>query len=436
MLSGSWARWSLLLMAAAVLLCGAYFAGHDEGPFDLWVRVVIAVEVVAGILVVLAALAWRDQSPDRFWLVMIVVLGVLCRLVAMPATRELSDDAARYHWDGKVLAHGINPFLHSPESHELAHLPRHPVDDKINHPWNRTCYPPVSQILFAGGYLLSPGSLRGFQLLCLLSELAAWLLLARELARRRLPRAWLLLAVWSPLLIFQGYLPGHVDLLYLPWVVLFFTAVSDGRPGRAGLALAVACLIKPLPLLLAPAAMRRLGLRGSVRLGIIVAVVVLVGYLPLLGAGHRLVESTLLMFREWSFNGSLVRLLEAVLPEGYVRPALGAMFFVLLALATWRGRDLPSRMLLAVLAYVVATPVLFPWYLAVAIPLLVLRPDPALLALVVTIPLTDEVVVRYWTDGTWQPALWPWVAQYVLFYTLLVISVLRRWGMFTRAGST
>ena len=413
-------RWGLLVLTAVVLLAGAVLIGQETGPYGNWIWQTIALSVVGGALVLASTWQWRHEDVSRRWLLVVVLFGVVLRLAIIPSTRELSDDAARYHWDGKAIAHGVNPFLHSPDEPAVAHLWTDAIDERINHPWNRTCYPPVAEGLFTVGYLLSPGSLRGLQLLCLMAEILTWFLLAQELARRKRSAAWLLLMVWSPLLVCQGYLPGHLDLLLLPFVALLISATLAKNAARAGLWLALACLIKPLPLLWLPAIARELGLRRTVRLVAVCAIVGILAYLPFWKAGSFLFSSTWLMATDWSFNGSIGAVLESVLTKRQAHLGSGFLTGLGLILTTWRGRDFLGRALAAQVVFVAFTPTLFPWYLVSTLPLLVLRPQAALLALVLLIPLSDQVVIAHHLRGVWHesPAL-RW-AQYLPFYGLLV----------------
>jgi hypothetical protein len=423
-------RWLLLGLSGCWLLGWSLFVGLDEGPFDRWVWGVILAQVGGGLLVVLTAWAWRRDQPGRRSLVPILLAAVLFRVAAMPASRDLSDDAYRYHWDGKVLTCGINPYLYAPDATEVAHLQIHPVDDKINHPWYRTCYPPLAELLFAAGYRLSPGRLTGLNLLTLLAEILTWWLLLGALKQRGLPPINLLLIAWSPLLIFQGYLPGHLDLLYLPFFTLFILMVPRGRAVWAGIVLGLACLIKPLPLFQLPAAWRELGWRRGLFMILVMTAVAILFYLPFRTAGIKLIESTWLMAREWSFNGSLGALCEQWWPRLTAHYVVGVVLVGLILLATWYGRDLLARMLMIQAAFYICTPTLFPWYLVGMYPLLVLRPDPALLALGILIPLADEVLIPFHATGIWAPAGWvPWV-EYVPFYGLLALGAWRGWGMF------
>ena len=414
-----------LAAVALALLAGAVAIGQDVGDVASWIRLVIAFEVIGGILVLASIRRWRDQTTGRGWLVAVMLVGVVLRLAVLPADRELSDDAARYHWDGKAIVHGVNPYLFAPDDPAVARLWTDAVDDRINHPWNRTCYPPVAEGLFAIGHLLSPGRLLGLQGLGLLAEIATWVLLARELERRRRSLSWLLLIVWSPLLICQGYLPGHVDMLALPFVALLISSVLGGHGARSGGWLALACLVKPLPLLILPAIARELGLRRSLRVVAVFGAVVVAAYFPFRSAGIRLFSSTWLMATDWSFNGSVAAGLEKFMPMGPAHLLAGILTAVAIGVATWRGRDFLARAAGACLAFVALTTTLFPWYLISFLPLVVLRPRPALVGMMILIPLADIVVIGHQLQGLWREEAWVRWFQYLPFFGLLAWELYR-----------
>lgn len=414
----------LLGLTAGSLLLGAGLIGGQVGDYGQWVHLNQIFGVVGGSLVLATAWVWRSRPLPRRWLLVMALFGISLRLAVLPATRELSDDAARYHWDGKAIAHGVNPFLFAPDAPEVARLWTQPIDERINHPWNRTCYPPVAEGLFTIAYFLSPGRLLGLQLLSLLAEIITWVILARELSRRQRPRSWLLLVMWSPLLISQGYLPGHVDMLLLPFVALLLGAVTRKQAGRSGLWLVLACLIKPLPLLFLPAIMRELGWRRTAQLGAVFLGVALVAYWPFRAAGWFLFSSTWLMATDWTFNGSVGHCLELLLPMRQAHLAAGILTGLGIVLVTWRGRDFLSRAVAAFIVFVIFTPTLFPWYLVSVLPLLVLRPQPALLALGVMVPLADQVMIGFRAHAIWSEAPWVRWAQYVAFCGSLAAGVI------------
>jgi hypothetical protein len=141
------------------------------------------------------------------------------------------------------------------------------------------------------------------------------------------------------------------------------------------------------------------------------------------------------MATDWSFHGSVGALLERLLPMGAAHAVSAALLGIAILASLRFGGDMLSRMMLAWTAFIVFTPTLFPWYLAGLLPLLALRPDPALLYLAATAILAEEVIVGYRATGAWEPAPWAKLAQYAPFYALLAIEAWKRWGMWRRSDA-
>jgi len=424
-------RWLLLAGTAVLMPASACRRGPGGAARAPWTWTAILASVVGSGLVLATAWAWREAAISPCLLVVLLLLGVAFRLAVIPANHFLSDDAFRYHWDGKVLWHGINPYRYPAGDPALDYL-RTGSFDQLARPDLRTVYPPLAEALFALGYAFTPTSLLGLQALMLVSEVAAWLLLLAELRRRGLPLAFIILMAWSPLLIFEGYLPGHVDALMLPFIVLFITSIERGSAVASGVALALACLLKPHAVIFAPVALRQFGLRRGGLFGLVFVGLFAGAYVPFLSPdlGLSVFSSVGLMARHWAFNGSLAALIRQVLPRDPAREVAAALLVLLLLASVWRGRDSTARMLMAVTAFIVCTPNLFPWYLFLMLPLLVLRPDPALLALGLLIPITETVTLDFRLTGVWQQPLWQVLVEYAPFYCLLALSAKRRWGMF------
>ncbi|WP_237707101.1 hypothetical protein [Pseudoalteromonas sp. BSi20652] len=68
----------------------------------------------------------------------------------------------------------------------------------------------------------------------------------------------------------------------------------------------------------------------------------------------------------------------------------------------------------------ILSPVLFPWYLLPLVPLLALRPNIYLLAWLLLMPMTYEVLGNFLCCQQWQPALWPVVLLGVLYVLTLL----------------
>ena len=93
------------------------------------------------------------------------------------------------------------------------------------------------------------------------------------------------------------------------------------------------------------------------------------------------------------------------------------------------------RVLLAVAAFVVCTPTLYPWYLIWALPLLVLVPDLAIVSILLLAPLSYVVLIPWQERGAWTLPAWVTLAEYAPFYAFLALGAWRRTGMFRRMPS-
>lgn len=369
-------------------------------------------------------LAWNGR-PGRWAIVLGALVAVAARWLVSGTLHPLSDDIARYAWDGRVFAHGINPYQFAPTAPELEALRRMGPALALNHPDLHTVYPPLAQLAFTLAWRLDPQGFAGFRGLALAAETVTVLLLARVLVREGRPLARLALLAWLPLAVLEGHAPGHVDTLVMPFVVAALTSIESRRAGAAGFWLGLAALIKPFPLLIVPAALRELEPRGRARLLATIVLVVAVGYAPFAGAGHWLFDSMWRMAREWVFNGSLAALLAAWLGNGPARiVSLIAMIAAIVA-AVSLGGTFRRRVVLAIVAFVAFTPTLYPWYLVWALPVLVLQPHLALLSVVVLVPLSYHVLIPWQELGLWRLPAWVPIVEYVPFYALLALGAWR-----------
>ena len=142
-------------------------------------------------------------------------------LLALPPV--LSDDLYRYVWDGRVLAAGFDPYAHAPDASALAAL-RDEAWRHINHAELPTIYPPVAVAAFA---LLTPVGVLGPKLLGLLGLLLLVAAVSRLAPAARVSQAAFGTAL-NPLLLAEGPLHGHIDVLASACVALALVALPRG----------------------------------------------------------------------------------------------------------------------------------------------------------------------------------------------------------------
>ncbi|MCA9666387.1 MAG: hypothetical protein KC503_12390 [Myxococcales bacterium] len=368
------------------------------------------------------ALSREAAALSRRALLAVVVLGVVAMRLAVPLGKPTaSDDAYRYLWDGRVQAAGHNPYAYPPQHPRLVELRDARFYPNVFRPDLRTVYPGLAEMWFVVAYAISPSGFIGLKLVLLLHDLAALLLLWRLLSQRGLAPARVVLYVWSPLVVVQLYAGCHLDGLIVPWL-LACVMWAESRPLLAGAALGASAMVRPITALCGPAlALRRPIKEGALAaLGFVVAAALCV--LPYARAGAKMVESLLVYSKHWQFNGSLFRLLDALLNQKrWFRNALYAGIAAgSLGIGALRRPPRSARMALALALYFAFAPTVYPWYLIAPLALAVLHGSGLL---VVALPALASLADLVWLDGVvggqWSVPTWALLLEYGGLYGLL-----------------
>jgi alpha-1,6-mannosyltransferase len=387
-----------------------------------------ALEVAAGM--VAAGLVWLLVLPlvpatlafgpraARAALFAGLAVGFVARLLQFHGVPVFEDDWYRYLWDGAVVAHGLNPYLFSPEEagslddaspwYDLV-TAAGDVFERINHPALRTIYPPVAEAAFALAYLIRPFSLDAWRLVCLGGEVVTLGLLLALLRTIGRPGLWALLYWLSPVAIKELANAVHMEAIVLPLVLAAVLAGARGRHLQASLWLGFAIGAKLWPILLAPVLLRPL-LAHPRRLLVALAIL---GGLTALWAWPILVttldrQSGFVAYAEWWRNNSahlglvegwvrdLLRLVASPEPDSNLpgRLARGLLALAAGTLALWfarapirDARDLAVRASLVTAAVLLLSPAQFPWYALWVLPFLAVLPSRGLILLAALIPV-------------------------------------------------
>jgi hypothetical protein len=281
-------------------------------------------------------------------------VALLLRLAFLGSDAH-SDDLHRYVWEGQVVAAGASPYATTPSDPELASL-RGDGHARINHPELPTIYPPLAQGLFALAALAGLGEV-GLKNVFLLLDVGVVLGLALWLARTGRPLGRAAIYAWSPVAVAAAAL-GHMEPLVLLPLVAFAWAAERRAHGWAALWLGLAILAKTVPVLLVPWLLLR---SPRAVLGITLPVVLL-GYLPFVPAGDVL-GSLHAFAADFAFNGSLFRLVEALLPDTTARVALGALLAVWVLFLAYAEPRPAHAAALAFAGLLAVSPTVHAWYL-------------------------------------------------------------------------
>ncbi|MEW6730013.1 MAG: hypothetical protein AB1489_01630 [Acidobacteriota bacterium] len=391
---------------APALLYGKYIA-TASGCFVLYILALILIK--------------RSTNINTNQLTAVIFLaGLLFRLTLIALPPFTSDDIYRYIWDGRVLAAAINPYRYAPTASELIPLRDNEIYPFINHPYLPTIYPPLAQIGFLIAYFIGNGSLIGFKLLALIAELVTGGLLVRLLIRTGRPITDAIIYLWCPLPILEFFISGHVDVLGIPFLVLFLHCMVDERPYRAALALAGAVLVKWLPLIFLPLVARQLGVKKTCYFGLIFALAIITVYLPFLTVGLSVLKSFGTYLQYWSFNSSLFAIVW-MLTDDYQR----AHYLCYIAIMIWTATiALLSRNFIITTFWTLAGvylffPTIYPWYLSWLLPLLVMVPSRAFLLLLALSQISYWVLVDFHQYGQWYDSPLIRTLEYLPFFLLL-----------------
>lgn len=313
-------------------------------------------------------------------------VAVLFRLLFLFAEPALSDDYFRFIWDGRLLAAGLNPYLHVPQFFISGEAP--PVEgitsalyQQLNSPHYYSIYPPVSQAVFWLAAELFPGNLWGsvvvMRVVVLLAEAGSTLLLLRLLRKMALPDKHVLLYALNPLVILELTGNLHFEALMIFFLLLFLHQLFYQRYFLSGVAFGLAIGTKLLPLMFLPFVLRRLGFAKFSIFGGGVLVTVLAVFYPLLSVEviQHIFQSLDLYFQKFEFNASIYYLLRWI---GYKLAGFNIIWVLgpLLSLVTlliivWLAakkrlgfiRRLAGYMAAALTIYLFLATTVHPWYL-------------------------------------------------------------------------
>lgn len=419
---GRWGTRAVVWGLGVLSLLG-YAAGFPRvaGAGDRALVAYVGLFVGLHILYLLAAwVVLRRTAGDRVLLGTILGFGLLFRLAVLPSPVLLSSDVYRYLWDGRIQGAGVNPYRYAPAAPELAPLRDPVIYPQINRPTSRTIYPPGAQVAFALVAGIAPGRLLAWRLFLLGCEAATGVLLLGLLRRMGVPGAAVLLYAWAPLAVFEGVQAGHVDVAFLPALLLALRWRQEGLMARAGGALGVAILMKLYPAVLLLAWWRR----GAWRFPAACAAVVAAGYLPyLVGAGTGVLGFLPEYFGSAEdFNiGLRFFLTDGIGLGGEVARGttmlllFGILLAVLLRIARRRTEDASGVFragMGAAAAYLVLVPTaVHAWYAVWILPFLAVRASAAWLW------FSGAVALSYLTYA-WEPAGFPFWVRALEFFPL------------------
>jgi len=301
-----------------------------------------------GMVLATAGLLWhlhrRGQRISFRW---VFLSALALRLISLWGEPLFEDDYYRYLWDGFQTVSTNDPYTYPPDfffdaEEELVPEVFEPILSFINYPDVATVYGPVTQWMFAAGYLMAPAEVWPLQLLAGLADVMVLLILFKLGAGNAL-----LLYAWSPLLLKEFSLTAHPDILAVLCLMLSVYAAYRNRAILAGAALAFAFGAKVFAILALPYLLTR---TGSIRFwSLFMAAFIASLALMTLAFGTPTIwapEGLKAMADSWLFNAPLYLLLLNVLNFQTIKILLLSVFvlygFVVFCwrfLVVWQGAN-------------------------------------------------------------------------------------------------
>ena len=370
------------------------------------------------------------------------IVAALTRVLLLDTTPYTSNDVSRYLFDGRLAYEGIDPYRVSHDAPELAPL-RALWQPPQEHAAYVTLYPPLALALFSfsSSFGLEWALLVWKALLLVAALLTVWLTAVVLKAAGKLEN--LPLVALSPMLILETGLGLHLDALSTLAVVSALYLWQQKRMLACGVAIGVGVAVKILPImLLLPLLFIQRSFKSSAALLVACILTVLVSYTLAFVFGYHPIGSIGVFFEKWRFASPLFSVLDHLLPPYPLKAVLLSIAMVsvgAIAILSFRIREKTAAAADRVFNYMqwslalplVLSPVLFPWYLLPLVPLLALRPNAFLLAWLLLMPLTYEVLGEFLCCQHWEPALWPTVLLGGL-YAMVFVSLLHSMSKYKR----
>ncbi len=418
--AASWPKNLLLPILLSLLLYGLLAFSVQRTQFDL---------LLAGWTLLWLLFGYLYYRANTLVIIKFLLFaGLSFRFALLFALPNLSDDFYRFIWDGRLWCAGTNAFFYTPTMltngcSETANAYAQSIlgannslscalYTQLNSPNYFTIYPPVCQAIFALSAYLGGQSV--WLTTCflkahiLLFESGTLYLLWRLCGLFHVSKKAVLLYALNPSVIIELAGNLHFEAAMSFFSLLFLHSLShlasvsqnhtisrlfkDTKTTRytllSALSLALAVCSKLLPLLFVPLLYRRMSRGAFIQYVLLVALFVLLCFVPILDeqVWRAMTQSGSLYFGHFEFNASIYYLIRALGYRlwGYNIIAQASIFLAIsigmlvLAISVYEPKTtiwhLPTAMLWVLSIYMLASPIVHPWYIMPLVAFGVLTP--------------------------------------------------------------
>lgn len=345
-------------------------------------------------------LIWKIREGQSLNLKFFIVLAIVLRILLVFSPPIIEDDYWRYLWDGRVLAHSLNPYAYAPDNPYYDSLDIF-YRSKIGFKEFGTIYPPISISIFAIAHLIKPDSLLILKLILTIFEILSGVIVWQWLKLRKQNVEWSLIYFLSPLVLKDIANSGHLDSIAVFFSTLSFYLLARNLSAVKNrfssslwvwISFAMAVGSKLYPLILLPLIIRfdKNRIKGFCLFIFIIGLF----YLPFLSAKSEMLDGTKAFAKYWLFNASLFRVFSiminpiaealplassfrALIEQGLlVKAIVGVMsvsFCIWIAKKTKDAGSLPSALSLSIGSVLLLSPVVNSWYVLWILPFVCLN---------------------------------------------------------------
>ncbi len=331
-------------------------------------------------------------NPDESLIKKGIVISVLFRFSLLLMLPNLSDDYFRFIWDGRLFAHGINPFTVMPSSfirsdEALSTGLGQDLFSSMNSQEYYTIYPPVLQFIFRLSTILFPTNILGavviMRLIIIAAEAGSIFLLDSILRKLQLPLKNVLLYALNPLVIIE--LSGN---LHFEALMIFFLLLSVHLLWRkqliiAAFIFALAVCSKLLPLMFLPLLIKQIGIKKSIQFYLICGISCILLFAPFVDRQFLsdISSSLQLYFQKFEFNASIFYIIRWIGFQTHGYDVIGISGILLSFITTAaiiifsafqkRKGIVPffNGMLFCITSYFIFTTTVHPWYITTLVAL-------------------------------------------------------------------
>ncbi len=337
----------------------------------------------------------------------LLVTAVIALILLLPVYHYTSNDMQRYLFDGAMLLEGTDPYRENHNSQTAERL-KQQWKTPLEHSKYPTLYPPAALALFAlAATSGAENTIWVWKFIIVIATIAV-LIVMRSILEQLNRQKNLALLAFSPIVIFETGIGGHVDALAMLCVACAIYFQLRQKLFWGGCFIGLGTLFKLLPIVLLLPFFMDANNKQRVQLLAGCMTIITMGYGIALAFGLVPIGSIGTFFEKWRFGSPLFSVFQVLTGNGLLL-AIPLLVITLGCVITRAKTHLWQATLWSMAIVLLLSPVQFPWYWLLVMPILTINPNRFLLVWVGLAPLTYEVLNQWLGNDLWHPATWPLV---------------------------